>query len=283
MRNRKFAALFAVGALLLLASGAPGAQLRAGTPSDAWSGQLLITGSSTMAPLISAMAQRFRALHPQVGITVQAGGSGRGLLDARSGKADIGMVSRALSDSERDLYGLPIARDGVAVVVHKDNPVRMLADRQLSDIYAGKVVNWKQVGGRDAPILTVKAEAARSSSELFVHYLHMRFDDLQTQRIVGDNQARVKLMVEHPNAILYMSVGEAERSALAGAPIKSLAVGGVAATSKNIRNGDFPISRPLTLVTRGAPAGLVKDFIEYASSSQVTDLIVSHDFVPYLD
>ena len=57
----------------------------------------------------------------------------------------------------------------------------------------------------------------------------------------------------------------------------------MAATSRNIRNGNFPISRPLTLVTRGQPTGLTKVFIEYCVSSQVTDLVIAHDFVPYLD
>ena len=78
------------------------------------------------------------------------GGSGRGISDARQGKADIGMVSRAPGESERDLSGLPIARDGVAIIGHKDNPVSALSDRQLLDIYSGKIANWRQVGGRDA-------------------------------------------------------------------------------------------------------------------------------------
>lgn len=283
MGNRKSVTRLALGALVLMASSALGASGGAATPANALSGRILITGSSTMAPLMSAIAQRFHSLHPKVSIDVQAGGSGRGLLDARQGKADVGMVSRALNETEKDLYGLPIARDGVAVVLHKDNPVRMLADQEIIDIYGGKVVNWKALGGRDLPILTVKAEAGRSSSELFAQYLGVRFDELKAQRIVGDNQARVNLMIQHPNAIVYMSVGEAERNALAGVPIKALPIGGVGATSANIRNGEFPISRALTLVTKGVPGGLAKIFIEYASSSQVTDLIVVHDFVPYLD
>ena len=66
-------------------------------------------------------------------------------------------------------------------------------------------------------------------------------------------------------------------------PIKLLPTGGVVASSRNIRNGNFPISRPLTLVTRERPTGLTKAFVEYCASSQVTDLIVAYNFVPYLD
>jgi phosphate transport system substrate-binding protein len=252
-------------------------------PAELASGQLLLTGSSTMAPLVTAIAKRFQTLHPGVRVEVQMGGSGRGIADARQGKADIGMASRALTEKERDLQGFPIARDGVALVVHKTNPVPSLTDRQVVEIYSGKITNWKQLGGHDAPILVVKAEPTRSSTELFTHYFGLRYEDLKAQREVGDNPARIKLLIENPNALLYMSVGEAERKAQVGVPIKLMPVGGVAATSKNIRNGNFPISRPLTLVTRELPKGLARTFIEFALSSQVTDLVLTHDFVPYLD
>jgi phosphate transport system substrate-binding protein len=280
MRHRACAA-FAASMTLLLAFACARAGA-AGMP-DTLNGHILITGSSTMTPLVSAIAQRYHARHPQVTIEVQSGGSGRGLADARAGKADIGMVSHALGEADKDLYGLPIGRDGVAVVLHKDNPVRTLSESQLVGIYTGKLTNWKQVGGRDRPILVAKAEVGRSSSKLFVHYLGLRYEQLHAQRVVGDNDARIKLMLGQPDAIIYMSIGESEHSALAGVPIKPLPIAGVEASSKNIRNGQFPISRALTLVTHGIPVGLAKSFIEYATSSEVTDLIVAHDFVPYLD
>src|SRR5207245_11303884 len=138
------AGLCAVAALLLCQARPLLAQMHVTT--DAMTGRLLITGSSTTAPLVSAIAKRFQLQHAGVSIDVQTGGSGRGLTDARHGKADIGMVSRALSEADRDLVGLPIARDGVAVIVHKDNPVRSLSDAQVMAIYTGKLTNWKQVG-----------------------------------------------------------------------------------------------------------------------------------------
>ena len=278
MNSWKTTAAFILGFLALGGAGPAEAQ-----PVDPASGRLLLTGSSTMAPLVTEIARRFQTLHPGARVEVQMGGSGRGIADARQGKADIGMASRALTEKERDLQGFPIARDGVALVVHKTNPVQSLTDRQVVDIYSGKITNWKQLGGHEAPILVVKAEAGRSSSELFIHYFGIGYDDIKAQRVVGDNPARIELVIENPDALLYMSVGEAERKAQAGVPIKLLPVGGVAATNRNIRNGNFPISRPLTLVTRELPKGLARTFIEFALSSQVTDLVLAHDFVPYLD
>ncbi len=246
-------------------------------------GRLLLTGSSTMAPLVSEIGRRFSAIHPGVCIEVQTGGSGRGVSDAREGKADIGMVSRTLAESSGALYGFPIARDGVAVIVHRDNPVQALSDRQLTDIFTGKVTNWKRVGGRDVPIQVLAGEANRASSELLVHYLGIRYEDIHPQRLVGDNALRIKAIAETPGAVVYVSVGEAERKAKAGVPIKLLPVAGIEATSQNVRQGSFPISRPLTLVTRGLPKGLAKTFVEFSLSSQVTDLVVTYDFIPYLD
>ena len=249
------------------------------------SGRLLITGSSTMDPLMKAIGQRFQALHPEVRIEVQAGGSGRGVADVRQGKVDIGMASRVLTDKESDLYGFPIARDGVCVIIHRDNPVKGLTERQVADIFTGRIVNWKKAGGRDEPITVVNPSTSYgySSVELFTHYFGLKYSDIRAQISAGDNQSRIREVAGRPNAIAYASIGDAERKARTGIPIKLVRLGGVEASSKNIRTGNYPIFRPLTLVTRSLPTGLVKTFIEFSLSSQVTDLIIAYDFVPYMD
>lgn len=229
------------------------------------------------------IARRFQTLHPWIRIEVQMGGSGRGVSDTRQGKADIGMVSRALGETERDLYAIPIGRDGVAVIVHKDNPVVSLNDRQLRDIYSGKIANWRQVGGRDTPMRVLAGPLEGGSTELFTHYLRLPYDQIQARRGIAANADRIAAVAADPHATIWVSVGEAERKARDGVPIKLLAVGGVAAGSKFVRSGDYPISRPLTLVTRETPTGTARAFIEFCLSSQITDLVVAFDFVPYLD
>jgi phosphate transport system substrate-binding protein len=151
------------------------------------------------------------------------------------------------------------------------------------DIYTGKIANWKRVGGRDAPVTVLNAREGYGSVDLFTHYFTLKYDAIKARQLVGDNQTRIRAISDNPNAIVYVSVGEAERKAQTGAPIKLLPVGGVAATSSNIRSGNFPISRPLTLVTKSLPTGLAKEFIEFSLSSQVNDLILAQDFVPYQD
>jgi len=247
------------------------------------SGKLLITGSSTMAPMIEAVGKRFSATRPGVQIEVQTVGSGRGIDDVMKGKADIGMASRLLTDKESGLYSFAIARDGVCLVVHKDNPVRSLTNRQVFDIYTGKINNWSKVVGKDAPVAPINAKEGLGSVELFTHYFDIKYADIKAQITVSGNLERVKALVENPNGIAYMSIGTAQQQADTGAPIKLLPIDGVAATTKNIRSGNFPISRPLLLLTKELPTGLAKEFINFSLSSQITDIVLQHDFVPYQD
>jgi ABC-type phosphate transport system substrate-binding protein len=122
------------------------------TLAVATQGKLIITGSSTMAPLVSEIGKRFERLHPGTRIDVQTGGSSRGIADTVTGLADIGMVSRALKSQERALHGATIAHDGITMILHQDNPVHELTDKQIKAIYTGDITNWKTVGGPDAPI-----------------------------------------------------------------------------------------------------------------------------------
>ena len=246
-------------------------------------GKLLVTGSSTMCPLIDETGKHFESLHKNVKVEVQCGGSGRGVSDARDGKADIGMASRALTEKEKDLYGFPIARDGISVILHRDNPVNSLSNAQVASIYTGKIANWKEVGGHDARITVVNPQKGYSSVELFTHYFKIDYEDIKASVIAGDNPTRIKALVEDPNAIAYISAGEADRNARTGVPIKPLPFNNVMPTGRNIITGNYPITRPLILVTKELPKGVVKEFIDYCLSPAVVDLIEKFDFVTYMD
>lgn len=247
------------------------------------SGHFLITGSSTMLPLVQAIAERFHNLHPAVFIEVQGGGSGRGIADALEGKADIGMASRVLNEKESGLASHAIARDGVAVIVHRSNPVQALSDEQVAAIFTGKLRDWREVGGMPGAIRVVSRLDGYSSLDLFTHYYKIDAAQIRATARLGDNAALIAEVLAHPQSIAFMSVGEAARRALAGEPIRLLPIGGVVASSQTIKSGDYPLARPLTLVTKVLPEGLAKAFIDFARSPQVNDLILAHDFVSYQD
>lgn len=132
--------------------------------------KLVLTGANTIAPLAGELARRFEPLHPGVRVDVQTRGSARGINDARKGIADIGMVSRALKPDEKYLHAYAIALDGVGIIVHVSNRIPALSRRQTIDIYTGQIVNWKVVGGSDAPITVVNKAEGRSTLELFLNF-----------------------------------------------------------------------------------------------------------------
>jgi phosphate transport system substrate-binding protein len=252
----------------------------ASLPAAAADSKITITGSSTIAPLAAEIAKRFEEKHPGVRIDVQSGGSSRGITDARSGLADIGMASRALHEAEKDLKGFIIARDGVCVILHRDNPVTTLSDQQVVDIYTGKITDWSAVGGKPGRITVVNKAEGRSTLELFLHYFKLKASDVKPQVVIGDNQQGIKTVSGNPMSIGYVSIGTAEYEAGAGTPIKLMAMKDVAATVENVKNSTFPLARPLNLVTRTEPTGQVKAFIDFALSPEVHDIVKEQYFVP---
>lgn len=259
----------AISAALLLCSNVQAAE-----------NKLTLTGSSTIAPLAAEIGKRFEELNPGVRVDVQSGGSSRGVADARSGLADIGMASRAANSDETDLKFFAIARDGVGVIIHRSNPVRSLTDEQIVAIYAGKIVDWSAVGGKAGRITVVNKAEGRSTLELFLSYFKLKNSEIKAQVVIGDNQQGIKTVAGNPGAIGYVSIGSAEYEAGHGAAIKLLPVGGVAASIENVRNGSFPLTRPLNLVAKMEPVGLAKRFIDYARSNAVHDLVEAQFFVP---
>lgn len=248
--------------------------------ADALSQRLVLTGSSTVAPLVGEIARRFELQNAGVRIDVQTGGSSRGINDTRHGVAAIGMVSRALRPNEKDLQSFTIALDGISIIVHASNPIATLSQQQIRDIYTGRITNWKAVGGRDARITVVNKAEGRSTLELFLSYLQLLNSQIKPHVIIGDNPQGIKTIAGNPDAIGYVSIGAAEYEAERGVSIQLLPLDGIDASVANVRSGSFPLSRPLNLITRAQPTGLSLHFIEFARSESVRDLVEAQYFVP---
>jgi phosphate transport system substrate-binding protein len=242
--------------------------------------KLVLTGASTVAPLADEIGKRFEKQNPGVQVDVQTGGSARGVNDARLGLADIGMVSRELKSDEQDLHAYTIAYDGVCMIVNKANPVATLSKDQIVGIYTGRITNWKEVGGPDRRITVVNKAEGRSTLELFLHHFGLVNSQVKAQVVVGDNEQDIKTVVGNAGAISYVSIGSAEFDVEQGLPLKLLPMDGVAASTANVLNRSFPLMRVLNLVTKTPPTGLSKQFIDYARSDSVHDLVKELYFVP---
>jgi len=244
-------------------------------------GRLVVTGSSTCAPLVSDIAKRFEGLHPAVRIDVQTGGSSRGIADVTRSIADIGMVSRDLKPSEAaGLMPFVFALDGVAIILHANNPIRELVDDHVKGIYTGAISNWSQVGGPDAPITVVHKASGRATLEVFLKYFGLKESSIQADVVIGDNQHGIITVAGNPHAIGYVSVGAAEYEIGQRTQIRLLDTAGIPATTANVHAGKFPIGRPLILLTRRNTPELARHFIDYCRSEAVHDLVQDLYYAP---
>ncbi|WP_243371937.1 phosphate ABC transporter substrate-binding protein [Geotalea sp. SG265] len=247
--------------------------------ADRLSGKLLITGSGTMAPLISEMARSFERLHPGVTITVQGYNSTRGLSDTRSGRNSLGMVSRVLQGTERDLKAFPVALDAICFIVSSSSPVKKLSRAQLTQLFTGKVSNWKQFGGGDQPLKVLLRDDRRSSTKIVAEYLQTPVAQLQGVLIPAQSTVTIKAVAKNSGAIGYVSFGEAYRYSSQQGKIRMIAPDGQVPTKAAILNGSYPLIRVLTLVSKGEPTPLAREFIKYCRSKAVADIVQAFDFV----
>ncbi len=245
--------------------------------------RIVITGSSTVAPLVAEIGKRFEQLHPNVRIDVQTGGSSRGIADVRRGIADVGMVSREIAPQEIDGEVFSIALDGVGLITHRDNPLSELSQEQIVAIFSGQVRNWKEVGGFDGELVVVNKAAGRSTLDVFLQFFKLAPEQIRSDIVIGDNEQGIKTVAGNRNAIGYVSVGSAEHDIGLGVKIKLLPLNGVDPSAANIRNQSYGLARPLNLITRKSPHSLVREFIEFAQSSQVEAIVKEQNFVSIAD
>lgn len=244
--------------------------------------KLVITGSSTLAPLISEIAKAYELKHPSLRIDVQAGGSSRGLSDVVQGIADIGMVSRAVTNNDSRQAFL-IARDGVTIIVHKDNPVSGLDKTSIENIYLGNIKTWNELGLQNTNDIVVISKAeGRSTLSVFLDFLQKPNSAMKPSIIIGDNEQAIKLVSNNVNSIAYVSTSTANYNIQQGIPIKTLSIDTINPIEKNIASGLFPIVRDLNLVTKNIVPGDTRKFLDYLKTGEVQSLIKEYRFVPVI-
>lgn len=173
-------------------------------------GILKISGGTAHIPVMQALAQEVMTRYPAVRITIAGGGSGVGIKQVGEGLVDIGNSGRKPTDEEIAAYGLKLYRwavDGVAAVVHPQNPVRSLTLQQVQDIFSGKIMNWKEVGGQDGAIHLVTRDEASGTREVFWEKALNKGPIRKDADVVPSNGAMKTAVATDPAAIGYMPVG----------------------------------------------------------------------------
>jgi phosphate transport system substrate-binding protein len=251
------------------------------TPTGA-TGSVQIVGSESMRPVVSACAEAFMSRNPKADIIVKGGGSADGVAAVLHGIADLGMVSRELSQRERDfaaskgieLSEIPLARDGVTVVVNRANRIASLSLEQLQAIFAGTVRNWRDLGGEDEEIVAIGRATGSGTQALFAERV---FDGRAHASVLAmsSNEAVVAEVAARAGAVGYAGLGALQTAR----SVKSLALSidaksaPVAADTDAIRTGSYPLSRTLVLVAPRRTTDLAKAFVEHCVGDGGRDLL----------
>ena len=280
-----------LGAVVLTACGSPASAQSASSDSQTTIENI---GSDTIVNLALAWAEAYQQVNPAVQISVSGGGSGTGIAALVNGTTDIANASRKIKDEEKQNaekngiqpHEIEIARDAIGVIVHPDNPVQQLTLQQISDIYSGKITNWKDVGGEDRPIVLLSRETNSGTHVYFLEEV-VRLGNSKDKTLFSQDTLLLPssegIMAEvrqNPNALGYDGLGyiTPDVKTLAVAP----AAGGeyVKPSVATVNNGKYPIARPLFMYTNGEPQGDLKIYLDWVLGPDGQKIVGDLGFVP---
>ncbi len=271
-----------LAALLLLCGMGTALAAAPAAPLDAFKGQkgvIDIAGGTAHIPVMKEAARQIMEANPDVRITVAGGGSGVGVQKVGEGIVQIGNTGRALKPAEVEKYGLvsfPFAIDGVAVAVNPANKVEGLTKAQIKDIFSGKIANWKEVGGADAPISLYVREDGSGTRETFEERALDKGASAAAANVVNSNGAMKTAIGQDPNAIGYVGIGHLDKS------IKGVSVDGMAPSQENAASGQYTVTRLLYMNTKGEPQGITKGFVDYIFTPAGQEIVSKAGYIPYV-
>ena len=235
------------------------------------SGKITMAGSTSMEKLANAVAESFMAKYPNVTVTPEFTGSSAGIEAVLAGTVNIGNASRALKDSEKESGAVEniVAIDGIAVVTDASNAVADLTKEQLIDIYTGQTTNWSELGGADTAIVVVGREAGSGTRGAFEELLEIE-DQCTYANELDSTGAVMAKVASTPGAIGYVSLDVVDDT------VKTFALEGVEATAENIKAGNYFLSRPFVMATKGEIAeqdATVQALFNYLASEEGKEVI----------
>lgn len=235
-----------------------------------YGGDLRIDGSTTVLPIAQKAAEVFMKKHSDMKVFVSGSGSGTGIKALIDGTTQIATSSREAKEKEVAsgkekgvaLTGHKVALDGIVPVVHPSMNISNLTTEQLRDIYNGKTKSWKEVGGPNRPISIVSRDTSSGTYEVWEEKI-LKGDKVRADALlVASNGQAVQTIAQNKFAIGYIGIGYIDKS------VKVLSVNGKTANNNSVRDGSWPIARPLFMYTNGKPAGTIAKFIDFMLSAE---------------
>ena len=240
-------------------------------------GTVSTDGSTSMEKVIGALGESFENDNSGVTFTYNPTGSGSGIKAVLEGRCDIGLSSRNLKDEEKadGLTETVLAYDGIAMIVHPENPVSDLTLEQIAAIYTGEITNWNEVGGNDGEIVLIGREAGSGTRDGFESITGTEDACKYRQELTSTGDV-ITTVAGNPNAIGYASLASVKNS------VKAISVGGVAPSEATIKDGSYALQRPFVLVTKtdAELSETAKKFFDYITSADANEIITSAGVVP---
>lgn len=257
--------------------------------ADELVGSLQIKGSDTMVNLCQAWAEGFMAQHPKVTVAVTGGGSGTGIASLIGGTCDLAASSRRMTGKETASASAKgtvpkewtVALDGLAVVVHPDNPVKQLTLQQLADLFMGTVRNWRALGGAEQAVVLLSREVNSGTHVYFKeHVLGAANEFAPEALLLPSSQAIADEVATNPAGIGYYGMGYLNPKNAVVAVAKTASDAYIAPSEQAVKDGTYPISRPLFLYVRVDSSALAAAFVDFVLSTQGQAIVRQIDFVP---
>lgn len=251
-----------------------------GSDLDAFVGQkgiLKIAGGTAHIPVMKEAAELIMTSNPDIRITIAGGGTGVGIKQVGEGLVEIGNAGRKATDEEIATYKLSMVKwaiDGVGAVVNPQNNITALTATQLQDIFSGKIVNWKEIGGEDKAINIYDRDAASGTREVFWKKALNSGEVAKKANVVVSNGAMKTAIAQDPYGIGYVSVGHID------ATVAPVALDGVVPNLENVKSGKYGVARGLFSLTKGEPVGLAKSFLDFLLSPTGQHIARDKGFVP---
>jgi phosphate transport system substrate-binding protein len=239
------------------------------------SGTLTEAGSTSVLPLAEKFSLAFMKKHPKVRISYTGGGSSAGVKQVIAGTVNIGAASRDIKMSEADLYCHIVARDGVAVIVHKNQGINGLTLEQVAKIFAGEITDWKEIGGPAGRINVYAREEGSGTRDCFDEMVLAKFGKklspaIMTKKSNGEMQMSVQ---SDKSGIAYVSLGYMDG-------VKALMIDGKEPSVENCQKGIYPVVRRLYFLTKDTNNALTNAFMDFCRSTEGQQIVKSEGFIP---
>jgi phosphate transport system substrate-binding protein len=248
----------------------------------AFAENIVIKGSTTVLPIAQSTLEAFMKANPGVNISLSGGGSGEGVKALIDKSTNIANSSREIKGKEIELakskgvnpVATVVAIDAIVPIVNPRNKVNSLSIDQLSQIYQGKITNWKEVGGEDIQIVVISRDSSSGTFEAWAEMVLNKAKVTPRAQMQASSGAIVQAVSKNRYAVGYIGLGYINES------VKPLTVNGVEATIENAFSKTYPVARPLYMYTNGRPAGQTAKYINFVLSPAGQALVARDGYVP---